>query len=72
MLRLIKPLPVPVKPLPMAVLADEASLKASGVHIDKLKSEYEDRVIRHPLGMGTILHASFVRQTVEKAAALTK
>jgi hypothetical protein len=146
-LRLSKPLPVPVKPLPMAVLADEASLQASGIHIcsplfvltypqrfeangagfpvarqgifasppllpvpthptyladfttfagdsggpvfietvekkplitgivisqhhhvDKLKSEYEDRTIRHPLGMGTVLHASFVRETLEQAA----
>lgn len=37
-------------------------------HVDKLKSEYEDRTIRHPLGMGTVLHASFVRETVEQAA----
>lgn len=39
-------------------------------HVDSLKSEYEDRTIRHPLGLGTVLHASFVRETVEKAAAL--
>jgi hypothetical protein len=147
-LRLVKPLPVPVKVLPAEVLADEAALQASGVHIcsplfvltypqrfeangagfpvarqgifasppllpvpahptyladfttfagdsggpvfietadkkplitgivisqhhhvDKLKSEYEDRTIRHPLGLGTVLHASFVRETVEQAAA---
>jgi Trypsin-like peptidase domain len=150
-LRLVKPLPVAVKVLPLSVLADEAALKTSGVHIcsplfvltypqrfeangagfpvarqgifasppllpvpahptyladfttfagdsggpvfietadrrplitgivlaqhhheDKLKSEYEDRVIRHPLGMGTILHASFVRETLEQSAAAAK
>jgi hypothetical protein len=38
-------------------------------HVDKLKSEYEDRTIRHPLGLGTVLHASFVRETLEQAAA---
>lgn len=32
-LRLVKPLPVPVKVLPAEVLADEATLKSSGVHI---------------------------------------
>jgi hypothetical protein len=146
-LRLGKPLPVPVKVLPLAVLADEAALKASRVHIcsplfvltypqrfeangagfpvarqgifasppllpvpahptfladfttfagdsggpvfietaereplitgivisqhhhvDKVKSEYEDRTLRHPLGIGTVLHASFIRETLEQAA----
>ena len=147
-LRIVKPLPVAVKVLPLSVLADEAALKASGVHIcsplfvltypqrfeangagfpvarqgifasppllpvpahptyladfttfagdsggpvfvetadrkplitgivisqhhhvDKLKSEYEDRTLRHPLGLGTVLHAAFVRETLEQAAA---
>lgn len=147
-LRLTGTLPVPVKALPSSVLADEAALKASGIHIcsplfvltypqrfeangagfpvarqgifasppllpvadhptfladfttfagdsggpvfieasggkplvagivisqhhhnEKLESDYEDRTIRHPLGLGTVLHATLVRETVEKAAA---
>jgi len=35
---------------------------------DKLESEYEDRVIRHPLGLGTILHAKYIREAIEAAA----
>jgi hypothetical protein len=147
-LRLAGELPVPVKALPALVLADEAALRASGVHIcsplfvltypqrfeangagfpvarqgifasppllpvadhptfladfttfagdsggpvfieatdgkplvagivisqhhhnEKLESDYEDRTIRHPLGIGTVLHATLVRETLEKAAA---
>lgn len=41
-------------------------------HEDKIRSEYEERTIRHPLGMGTILHASYVRETLEQAAAAGK
>jgi hypothetical protein len=37
-------------------------------HEDRMKSEYEDRVVRHPLGLGTILHAQYVRDTLEAAA----
>ncbi len=37
-------------------------------HVDKLESEYEDRTIRHPLGMGTVLHAEYVLQTLRLAA----
>lgn len=37
-------------------------------HEDRIKSEYEERTIRHPLGMGTVLHATFIRATVEAAA----
>lgn len=38
-------------------------------HEDKIDSEYEERVIRHPLGMGTVLHADYVLETLEQAAA---
>lgn len=38
-------------------------------HEDKVHSEYEERVIRHPLGMGTVLHADYVLETLEQAAA---
>ena len=31
---------------------------------DRVKSEYEERLIRHPLGMGTILHAQYIRDTL--------
>lgn len=37
-------------------------------HEDRLNSEYEERVIRHPLGMGTVLHAAYVLDTLEMAA----
>lgn len=38
-------------------------------HEDKIDSEYEERVIRHPLGMGTVLHADYVVETLEQAAS---
>jgi len=34
---------------------------------DHLKSEYEERIIRYPLGLGTILHAQYVRETLDAA-----
>lgn len=34
-------------------------------HDEKIKTEYEDRHIRHPLGLGIVLHARYVRETVE-------
>ena len=39
-------------------------------HEDKTKGAYEDRVVRYPLGLGTILHAEYVRETLESAAKL--
>jgi hypothetical protein len=41
-------------------------------HEDKIKSEYEERVIKHPLNMGTVLHARYVRETITAAAAAAK
>jgi hypothetical protein len=146
-LRLTDPLPVPVKPLPLAALADAAALKASGVHVcsplfiltyperfeangagfpvarqgifssppmlpmpkhptfladftafggdsggpvfvpgkeehpllvgivlaqsrhdETIKGIYEERTVHHPLGIGTVVHAQFVRETIEAAA----
>lgn len=146
-LRLADPLPVPVKGLPVASLADEGRLKAAGVHICsalyvltypqrfeangagfpvarqgifssppllplaghptfladfttfagdsggpvfidvgdghplvvglsiaqhfldvRMKTDYEERLSRYPLGMGIILHAHFVRETIDAAA----
>ena len=147
-LRLAEPLPVAVEALPLSALADEAGLKAAGVHLcsplfvltypqrfesngaglpvarqgifasppliplsesptyladfttfagdsggpvfiegaeghplvagiviaqnrhdETVKTEYEERVLYHPLGIATILHSRYVRETVEAAAA---
>ncbi len=35
---------------------------------ERSKSEYEERMVRRPLGLGIILHASYLRETVEAAA----
>ena len=40
-------------------------------HDERVTSEYEERTIHHPLGLGTILHAQYVRETLEKAAKPT-
>jgi hypothetical protein len=37
-------------------------------HDERVTTEYEDRTIHHPLGLGTVLHAQFVRDTIEQAA----
>jgi hypothetical protein len=37
-------------------------------HDERVTSEYEERTIHHPLGLGTILHAQYVRDTLEAAA----
>jgi hypothetical protein len=37
-------------------------------HDEHVTTEYEDRTIRHPLGMGTILHAQYIHETLEAAA----
>ncbi|MEM7145393.1 MAG: hypothetical protein AAF591_09670 [Verrucomicrobiota bacterium] len=41
-------------------------------HEDKINSEYENRTIRHPLGMGTVVHSHYLRDTLNKAAAAKK
>ncbi len=38
-------------------------------HDELMKMEYEDRTVHHPLGLGTVLHAQFVRETIEQAAS---
>jgi len=37
-------------------------------HDERVTSEYEERTIHHPLGLGTILHGQYVRDTLEAAA----
>lgn len=37
-------------------------------HDERVKTEYEERTIHHPFGLGNVLHAQFVRDTVEQAA----
>ena len=41
---------------------------AQSRHDEKVTTEYEERTIHHPLGLGTVLQAQFVRETVEQAA----
>lgn len=41
---------------------------AQSYHDEKLKTEYEEKTIHHPLGLGTVLHAQFIRDTIEQAA----
>ena len=37
-------------------------------HDEKVTMEYEERMIHHPLELGTVLYAPYVRDTIEKAA----
>ncbi|MEI7909020.1 MAG: serine protease [Verrucomicrobiota bacterium] len=37
-------------------------------HDERVTMEYEERTIHHPLGLGTVLHAQFIRDTIEQAA----
>lgn len=41
---------------------------AQSRHDERVTTEYEERTIHHPLGLGTVLHAPFVRDTIEQAA----
>jgi hypothetical protein len=44
---------------------------AQSRHDERVKTEYEERVLHHPLGLGTVLHAQFVRDTIERATKPT-
>ncbi len=37
-------------------------------HDERITTEYEERTIHHPFGLGIVLHAQFVRDTIEQAA----
>ena len=37
-------------------------------HDERVTMEYEERTIHHPLGLGVVLHAQFIRDTIEQAA----
>ncbi len=37
-------------------------------HDQRVTTEYEDRTLHHPLGLGIVLHAQFVREAIEAAA----
>ena len=41
---------------------------AQHLHDEKVKTEYEEGTIRHPLGIGTVLHTQYVRDALEAAA----
>jgi hypothetical protein len=41
---------------------------AQSHHDESVTTEYEERTIHHPLELGTVLHAQFVRETIEQAA----
>lgn len=38
-------------------------------HDERVTTEYEERIIHHPFGLGKVLHAQFVRETLEQAAS---
>jgi secreted trypsin-like serine protease len=37
-------------------------------HDERVTTEYEERTIHHPFGLGKVLHAQFIRDTLEQAA----
>ena len=41
---------------------------AQSRHDETVQTEYEERTIHHPLGLGTVLHAQFIRDTIEQAS----
>jgi hypothetical protein len=36
-------------------------------HEERVNTAYEERILRHPLGLGTVLYSPFVRDTIEQA-----
>jgi hypothetical protein len=40
-------------------------------HDEQVTTEYEERTLHHPLGLGTVLHAQFLLETLDQAAAAT-
>ena len=44
----------------------------SALYHDTAKTEYEETVIQHPLGLGSILHAQYIRDTLAAAAKQKK
>ena len=38
-------------------------------HDEHVKMEFEERSVHYPLGLGEVLHAQFIRETIEQAAA---
>lgn len=41
---------------------------AKHFHEERIKGEHEERIVRRLLGIGTVLHAQYVRETIEAAA----
>ena len=41
---------------------------AQSRHDEHVTTEYEKRTIHHPLGLGTVLHAQFIRDIIEQSA----
>jgi hypothetical protein len=37
-------------------------------HDEQVTTEYEERTMHHPLGLGNVLHAQYIRDTIEEAA----
>lgn len=38
-------------------------------HDEQVTTEYEERTLHHPLGLGNVLHAQYIRDTIETAAS---
>lgn len=40
-------------------------------HDEKVTTEYEESTLHHPLGLGTVLHAHYLRKTITEASKTT-